>query len=79
LPGRPTAAELVETPGAFLTSSDLAKLGLSRRAIDAVFAHLPIVQLPGFHRPMVRADDFKAYVEASIVGDDTVWPPRPAP
>jgi hypothetical protein len=32
-PVRPSAAELVQTPGALLTSSHLAELGLSRRAV----------------------------------------------
>jgi hypothetical protein len=77
--GRPTAAELVETPGALLTSSHLAELGLSRRAIDSVFRHCPIVQLPDFHRPMIRAEDYRALVEASMHDGQQVWPPRPAP
>jgi hypothetical protein len=38
---RPTAPELLETPGALLTRSHLRELGLERRVIDAVFRALP--------------------------------------
>lgn len=37
-PHRPSATELLETPGALLTRSDLRELGLERRAIDACSA-----------------------------------------
>jgi hypothetical protein len=72
--GRPTIAELLETPGALLTRSHLRALGLERRAIDAVFRALPIVSLPGYSRPMVRAADYIAFVEESIYRDDRVRP-----
>jgi hypothetical protein len=71
---RPTIAELLETPGAMLTRSHLRTLGLERRAIDAVFRALPIVSLPGYSRPMVRAADYLAFVEESIYRDDRVRP-----
>jgi hypothetical protein len=71
---RPTAQALLERPGALLTSSHLSELGLSRRAIDAVFRACPIVVLPDFRRPMVRTEDFKALVESSTYRDDKVWP-----
>jgi hypothetical protein len=38
---RPTAAELLDTPGALLTRSHLRELGLERRAVDAVSARSP--------------------------------------
>lgn len=47
-PHRPSATELLETPGALLTRSDLRELGLERRAIDAVFRALAVVFLPGY-------------------------------
>lgn len=56
--GRPAAAELLETPGALLTRSDLRELGLERRAVDAVFRALPTVHLPGYTRPLIRAEDY---------------------
>ena len=44
---RPTAADRLVNPQAVLTRSDLAELGLERRAIDAVFSACPVVVLPG--------------------------------
>jgi hypothetical protein len=62
---RPAATELVQTPGALLTTSHLRELGLERRAIDAVFRALPVVLLPGYTRPMVRAEDYVELLETS--------------
>jgi hypothetical protein len=58
--GRPSAVELLETPGALLMRSDLRELGLERRAIDAVFRECPVIELPGYSRPMVRREDYLA-------------------
>jgi hypothetical protein len=66
--GRPTAAELLAMPGALLTRSHLRELGLERRAADAVFRELDVVVLPGYSRPMVRADDFRELVRRSTYG-----------
>jgi hypothetical protein len=55
---RPSAAELLRTPGALLTRSDLRELGLERRAVDAVFRTLPTVHLPGYSRPLIRVEDY---------------------
>lgn len=71
---RPSAAELLETPGALLTRSDLRGLGLERRAIDAVFRALPVVALPGYSRPMVRAEQYLELVEQHTYRDDRVRP-----
>jgi hypothetical protein len=71
---RPTAATLVETPGALLSRSHLRELGLERRAIDAVFRELPVVALPGYSRTMVRAEDFAGLVERCTFRDDRVRP-----
>ena len=71
---RPSPAELLETPGALLTRSHLRGLGLERRAIDAVFRALPVVELPGYSRPMIRADEFVALVEHCTYRDDRVRP-----
>ena len=73
-PARPSVADLLETPEALLTRSHLRTLGLERRAIDAVFRALPVVSLPGYSRPMVRAADYLAFVEESIYRDDRVRP-----
>ncbi len=71
----PTATELLSTPHALLTRSHLRDLGLERRAVDAVFRALPVVVLPGYARPMIRAGDYAALIEASTYRDDRVRPP----
>lgn len=71
---RPSAAELLATPGALLTRSHLRELGLERRAIDAVMRQLPVVVLPGYSRPMVQADDYRELVESCTYRDDRVRP-----
>ncbi len=70
--GRPSAAERLRTPGAMLSRSDLRDLGLERRAVDAVFRALPVVVLPGYSRPLIRAEDYLALVDASIYRGDRV-------
>ena len=80
LPGRSdnaddaSAADLLETPGALLTRSHLRELGLERRAIDAVFRALPVVALPGYSRPMIRAEEYLELVEQHTYRDDRVRP-----
>jgi hypothetical protein len=71
---RPTAAELLDTPGALLTRSHLRELGLERRAVDAVFRELAVVVLPGYSRPFVKAEDYRHLVEESTYSDDRVRP-----
>jgi hypothetical protein len=62
---RPTAAELLDNPGALLTRTHLRELGLERRAVDAVFRAVPVVVLPGYSRPVIRVRDYLALVEES--------------
>lgn len=72
---RPRAAELLETPGALLTRSDLRELGLERRAVDAVFRALPTVHLPGYTRPLIRAEDYLGLIaERTYDGRTAVRP-----
>jgi hypothetical protein len=71
---RASAADLVTRPGALLTRSHLRELGLERRAIDAVFRELPVVSLPGYTRPLVRAEDYLGLIEGSTYRDDRVRP-----
>jgi hypothetical protein len=73
---RRPAADLLATQGALLTRSHLRELGLERRAIDAVFRVLPVVALPGYSRPMIRADEYLALVEQHTSRDDRVRPAR---
>jgi hypothetical protein len=70
----PSPAQLLETPGALLTRTHLRDLGLERRAIDAVFRMLPVVALPGYSRPMIRADHYLQFVEEHTYRDDRVRP-----
>jgi hypothetical protein len=70
----PAATELLEMPGALLTRTHLRELGLERRAVDAVFRALPVVALPGYSRPMIRADQYIALLEQSTYDDDRVRP-----
>ena len=71
---RPSAAELLETPRALLTRSDLLELGLQRGAVDAVFRALDVIVLPGYSRPMVRVTDYLAFVAENTYGDNRVRP-----
>lgn len=69
---RPSAPQLLETPGALLSRSHLRELGLERRAVDAVFRELDVVVLPGYSRPLVRAEDYLRLLERSTYRDDRV-------
>jgi hypothetical protein len=71
---RPVAIELLAVPEALLTRTHLRELGLERRAVDAVFRALPVVALPGYSRPMVRAQDYLKLVESNTFNDDRVRP-----
>ena len=71
---RPSAAELLKTPGAVLSRSDLASLGWQRRAIDAIFRNLDVVFLPGYSRGHVRVEDYLALIEECTYGRDRVRP-----
>lgn len=72
--GRPTAAHLLDRPGALLTRSHLRELGLERRAIDQVFRHCPVVAIPGYTRPMIRVEDYVAFIERHTYAGDRVRP-----
>jgi hypothetical protein len=71
-PRRPSPTELLKRPGALLTRSHLRELGLERRAIDAVFRALPVVALPGYSRPLIRAEQYLDLVEEHTYRDDRV-------
>lgn len=62
---RPTAAERLDNPGAFLSRTDLHELGLERRAVDAVFRACPIVAIPGYSRPLIRVRDYLTLLDES--------------
>ena len=69
-----SATELLETPGALLTRNHLRELGLERRAVDAVFRALPVVALPGYNRPFVKAEDYRRLVDENTYAGDRVRP-----
>jgi hypothetical protein len=71
---RPSAAELLETPGGMLSRSDLRELGWERRAVDAIFRELDVVFLPGYARGHVRVADYLALVERCTYRGDRVRP-----
>jgi hypothetical protein len=62
---RPTAAELLATPGALLTRSHLRELGLERRAVDAIFRACPVIALPDYSRPLIRVRDYLLLLDES--------------
>jgi len=68
------AERLLELPDALLTRSHLRALGLERRAVDAVFRALPVVALPGYSRPLIRARDYVELVAANTYRGDRVRP-----
>jgi hypothetical protein len=73
---KPTATDLLATEGALLSRTHLRELGLERRAVDAVFRALPVVALPGYSRPLIRAEDYRALLAAYTYEDDSVRPAR---
>jgi len=72
----PPAKVLLDTPGALLNRSHLRELGLERRAVDAVFRALPVVALPGYSRPLIRAEQYLELVEHHTFRGDRVRPIR---
>jgi hypothetical protein len=72
----PSAAERIANPDAFLSRSNLRELGLERRAVDAVFRACPVVSLPGYSRPLIRAADYRALIESSTYAGNRVRPTR---
>jgi len=75
---RETLEERLALPQAFLSRTDLAALGLPRRAVDAVFREAArrdgVIYLPGYSRPLIRVEIYHAVVADSTYGNDRVWP-----
>ena len=69
-----TLSERLDLADGVLSRTDLAELGLPRRAIDAVFRALPVVALPGYSRPFVRVEDYRAYMDEHTYRGDRVRP-----
>jgi hypothetical protein len=73
---RPTAEELLASPHALLTSSDLRALGWERRAIEAIFRGCPMVSVPGYSRPAVQVAEYLQFIEEHTYRGDRVRPTR---
>lgn len=71
---RPTAAELLATPGALLRRTHLAEVGLTRTMVDSTFCELGVIFLPGCRRAAVRHEDFVELLERCSYGRDRVRP-----
>lgn len=71
---RPSASDRLANQAAFLSRSDLAELGLERRAIDAIFRALPVVAFPGYSRPLIRVSDYLKLLDQSTYRGDGVPP-----
>jgi hypothetical protein len=70
----PSPTDRLERDGAFLSRTDLAELGLPRRAVDAVFRGCAVIVLPGYARPLIRVEDYQAYLEQNTYRGDRVRP-----
>jgi len=70
--------ERLANPEAVLRRTDLAKLGYSRRAVDAIFRECRrregVIVLPGFSKPMVRVGVFRDVIADCTYGEDRVRP-----
>jgi hypothetical protein len=76
---RPSAVELLAQCTGFLDSGHLRELGLSERAIQAVWRDCPVVYLPGFGRPLIPVEAFVTFIAGNTYCDrcgDRVRPPR---
>jgi hypothetical protein len=71
---KPTLAERLERPDAYLSRTDLRALGLERRAVDAVFRACPNVIIPGYARPLIKVGDYLRYLEGWTYRDDRAYP-----
>lgn len=71
-------AARLENPDAVLSRTDLGELGWPRRAVDAIFKACAkregLVILPGYSRPMVRVETYRAVIAECTYGNDRVWP-----
>jgi hypothetical protein len=77
---RDSLLERLELPDALLSRTDLAALGLPRRAVDAVFRAATrkdgVIVLDGYSRPLIRVETYRAVMAESTYGNDRVWPTK---
>ena len=61
---RPTAADLLDTPGALLSPArTYASSATSAAALSTRLSRLPIVSLPRYSRPLIRVADYFVFLE----------------
>src|SRR4051812_25094203 len=72
IPGQTELLNRLTLPGAVLYRTDLKRLGYERRAVDAIFRELPVIVIPGYSRPMVRASDYVDLLERATYNEDKV-------
>ena len=70
----PTPASRLSNPDAVLSRGDLAELGWTRAQVDGIFRRLPVVQIAGVWKPMVRVADYVELLEESTFRGDSVRP-----
>lgn len=63
------AVDLLAQGTGLLNTTHLRELGLERRAIDAVLCECPVIQLPGYSRPLLRVEAYLALLEGSTYCD----------
>lgn len=76
---RRSAVELIEQGTGLLDSTHLRELGLSERAVEAVWKNTPVVEIPGFARPLVPVEAYLALIAGHTYCDrcgDRVRPGR---
>jgi hypothetical protein len=71
-----TVEEKLRNPDAYLYRGDLFKLGLGRRAVDAIFEKKG-EQVPGYSRPVIRVKHWLDYRETFTYRGDRVRPRVP--
>ena len=69
-----SAGERLSNPEAVFSTTDLRKLGWSRRGVDAILRGCPVVALPGFSRPVVKVADYLLFVDENTYRGDRVRP-----
>lgn len=61
-------------PGRVSVAHGSRRARLPRRAVDAVFRGCAVIVLPGYSRPLIGVEDYRAYIEAHTFRGDRVRP-----
>jgi hypothetical protein len=62
--------ERLANPDAVLSRTDLRTLGYERRAVDAIFRSCPVISIPGYSRPLIKAADFERFLTEHTYSND---------